>query len=104
MIDDTELEKQNCLDFEGVWVDATDYDSYHCLIYDMEYECPDSGCYDEVFGYCASWELCDYYDPDLMFDYKRTQDTDTAVDLSDLGDILDLGDLGDILDPDALEA
>ena len=67
----------------------------------MEYECPDSGCYDEVFGYCASWELCDYYDPYLMIDYKRTQDTDTTVDLDA---ILDLGDLSNILDPDALGA
>ena len=76
----------------------------------MEYLCPDSGCYDAVFGYCASVELCYYYDPYLMMMQKRTQSTDPLSDLGDalaLGDIdaiLDLGDLSNILDPDALEA
>ena len=50
-----EQEKQTCLDYyAGVWVDATDTDGAHCLIYDMEILCPDRGCYDSLALDCAS--------------------------------------------------
>ena len=54
--------KATCLSdgVDGVWLDATDDDSAHCLLYgDAAVLCADSGCYDSVTASCASKELCD---------------------------------------------
>ena len=54
--------KESCLsdEVDGVWLDATDDDTAHCLTYEnMDILCPDTGCFDTLTASCASEELCD---------------------------------------------
>ena len=63
--------KETCLsdEVDGVWIDATDDDGAHCLVYEgSDVLCPDSGCWDTLggtsgLGGCASVELCDANEP-----------------------------------------
>lgn len=52
-----EQEKQTCLsdEYAGVWIDATDTDGAHCLIYEgIQGLCYNTGCYDSLNFDCAS--------------------------------------------------